>query len=55
MQMSDLLDDGYRGDVIGEATPDVILGEIVSLETIRVMQKLRSCPYLHRSIAVFEF
>ncbi|KAG6545659.1 hypothetical protein Mapa_012844 [Marchantia paleacea] len=37
--MSDLLDDGYRGDVIGEATPDVILGEIMKGEQ-RVLQKL---------------
>ncbi|KAL3695407.1 hypothetical protein R1sor_009483 [Riccia sorocarpa] len=37
--MSDLLDDGYRGDVIGEATPDVIIDEIMKGEQT-VLQRL---------------
>lgn len=29
----ELLEDGYQGDVIGEATPDVIVSEFVCFST----------------------
>lgn len=30
----DLMEDGYLGDVIGEATPDVLVNEFVSSSSI---------------------
>lgn len=34
------LDDGYQGDVIGEATPDVIVSEFVSFSAFNPSQLL---------------
>ncbi|CAA3010544.1 Triacylglycerol lipase [Olea europaea subsp. europaea] len=50
MENMDLLEDGYRGDVIGEATPDVLVSEFMKGEKELVEKILNTEINIFRSI-----
>ncbi|CAA2973236.1 Triacylglycerol lipase [Olea europaea subsp. europaea] len=50
MENMDILEDGYRGDVIGEATPDVLVSEFMKGEKELVEKILNTEINIFRSI-----